>query len=638
MIATGIVIAALAVLPSDRLAMADRLFNRGEYAAARTEYSVLKGEKSIAPDELLYRLAECERALGSRTKASALYGELISGYPASPRVDRARLMKALTGGATGRREELKLLDSDRVEKSIRSAALYHLGVLDGDAECLARSLKIDPAGRYSTYANFHLAEIRSRSKDPKIRRLAVDSLLEIAFGRKNDKLAEEALYLAAVHCYQEKRYGESSSLLHRSLKTYPGGKHSASARTIAAWSDYLTGRYADVLRLCSEGEGDDLAYLKAAAVFARGDHAQAKALFSSYLEKHPSGAYRMNAELPLALIGYAEAEKGGDTSGMVECAKRALAISKAPGDGLRLGWAFEKSGDAVSARSEYLKVAESHPDTAAAAEAQYRKAMIDLRDGKWAPADLALAEALACGKLAEKYRASALYWRGVAAIRLDHRKEGAELIGKALAEGLSLDEEREARMLIADFDYENGRLDAAREAYGKLVLEGACDRMSAAKILSVGKFLSGSEAAVVCAKALTGNGSAQWRQAGYCLLGRELSRGGSYASAIDAYRKAVAEKTEVEDLAAAAVDLGILESRSGEWQAAENTLKRAVGLNRRNASLRAEAYLWLAKNSIAKNDINSARGYATVVDSLFGGEKQAKEAREILAKYPEVAK
>ena len=39
MTALALLVAAVSVLPADRLAMADRLFNRGEYAAARAEYA-----------------------------------------------------------------------------------------------------------------------------------------------------------------------------------------------------------------------------------------------------------------------------------------------------------------------------------------------------------------------------------------------------------------------------------------------------------------------------------------------------------------------------------------------------------------------------------------------------------------------
>ena len=50
-------LAALTVAPSDRLAMADRLFNRGDYASARREYLALKGEKGVDEADVLYRLA-----------------------------------------------------------------------------------------------------------------------------------------------------------------------------------------------------------------------------------------------------------------------------------------------------------------------------------------------------------------------------------------------------------------------------------------------------------------------------------------------------------------------------------------------------------------------------------------------------
>ena len=64
MTALALLVAAVSVLPADRLAMADRLFNRGEYAAAKEEYAALRGEKAVPADELLYRLAECDREIG----------------------------------------------------------------------------------------------------------------------------------------------------------------------------------------------------------------------------------------------------------------------------------------------------------------------------------------------------------------------------------------------------------------------------------------------------------------------------------------------------------------------------------------------------------------------------------------------
>ena len=72
-LAATLAAAALAVAPADRLALADRLFNRGAYADARAEYAALKGESSLAADDLLYRLAECDRALSRPEDARVSY-------------------------------------------------------------------------------------------------------------------------------------------------------------------------------------------------------------------------------------------------------------------------------------------------------------------------------------------------------------------------------------------------------------------------------------------------------------------------------------------------------------------------------------------------------------------------------------
>lgn len=630
-----LLLAALAVLPSDRMAMADRLFNRGDYARARTEYAALKGEATLAADELLYRLGECDRMLGKGVDARQHFGELLEKYPTSKHADNARLMRAMAGTEAEQKVELRALDSDRVAGPIRATALYRLGTLLQDADCLARAVKADPKGRYAAFANFHRAAILSKSTDPKVRREAVSTLLTIAFG-KDSTLAEEALYLASVQSYGDRRYGEAATLFHRYMKGYPQGKHAVEARKMAAWSDYLAGKYADVLAVCGEGSTDDLAYLRAAATQASGESEAAVRLFRKYLEDYPEGKYRDSAELPLARLGFAVAEKEGNDAGLLENAQRAYRLSKSASDGLRLAWAYEKAGKGAEAAAQYAAVAKASPKTAEGAEALYRMALIDLRAEKWSPAELSLAEALASGQLGRR-KASALYWRGVAALRLDHEAEAAGFLNEALSAGLSLDEAREARLILADFALKEGKTDEAKAAYAKLVAEGACDRMSAAKTLQVGKLLDG-EAAKACARALVKSASPEWRQAGFALLGAQEEKAQSYAAAIDAYRQAAREKATVEDLALAVLRLGVLESRAGEWDAAEATLKRAVELNAADARARAEAYLALATNCVGKKDFKGARGYATVVTSLFDDKAICGEAEKILAAYPEEAK
>ena len=636
--------AALTVLPSDRMSMADRLFDRGQYADAKAEYVAVKGAEGIAADELLYRLAECERALGNKAAARSLYGELLEKHPLSRHAHRARLMRALAGTDAERKSELKVLDSDKVPADIRAAALYHYGVLANDADALARCVRLAPKGKYSAYAKFRHASMTVDSDDVTVRRTAIGELMDIHYG-PDKEMGRDALYLAASKCYAAKRYSEASSLFRRYLKVYPTDARSADARTMAAWSDYLTGRFADASALCGEGKTDDAAYLLAACAYSSGDTARALTLMKSYLERFPQGRYREAVELPLARIAFESAEKSSDTAGVIEAARRSAALSKSSADRLRLAWAYEKADRTAEAMAEYEGVAKDFSGTDDAAEALFRKAMIDLRAQKWSSADLALAEALASGRNLKR-KAETLYWRGIAANRLGHEAEGCRVLAEALKLGLSLDQSREARLLLADAEFKADHRQEAKAAYAQLVREGACERMSAAKLNGVGRFLlscrSGEDAleeAKMCARALIANGqSPAWRQTGYILQAQAEEAAGEFSSAIDSYAHGFAEKIRTESSPDAALCYGILLSKADRHVEADKVLKEAVSLNAKDASRRARSYLWLAKNSEAMTDYHGACAYATVVVTLFDNAEIVAEAKRILEEHAEEAK
>lgn len=622
-----LLLAALTVLPADRLAMADRLFNRGKYAEAKAEYTALSAEESIAKDELLYRAAECERALGGNDMAKRLYRELYERFPNSRHADHSRFMCAMGETGDERIRLLRLLDGDRVRKDVRATALYHLGVETGDAAILDRCVKIDPEGRYAVYATLKRATILTNSKDAGDRRKGVELLLSVAFGKQSE-LADEALYLAAVQSYREAKYGEASSLFRRYQKLHPTGGHAEDVKVMSIWSDFMNGHYADAEAACGAGKTDDLAYIRAACAYSTGDTERALKLFKQYLADFPNGRYRADAELPIARIEFDKAEKSGNGGMAVESAKRGFGLSKRAADELRLAWAYEKSGKTDAAIAEYVETAKRFSGTEEAAEALYRKAMIEARAENWSAADLSLAEALASGKIGER-KASALYWRGVSAMQLGHEEEAVKFLKEAEKTGLSLDESREARLMVATYDLKTGRLEEAKAGFVRLVREGACERMPASQLLTVGKFLSGDDAAA-CARVLVRSESPEWRQAGYSLLGAVEENRQAFSAAIDAYRKCLAEPAKVNDLALAALHLGLLEARAGELDKSDISLKRAVELNGPDPRARATAYVALAKNSEKRGDHETAKAYATVVVSLFDDKALCDEARRIL--------
>ena len=134
----------------------------------------------------------------------------------------------------------------------------------------------------------------------------------------------------------------------------------------------------------------------------------------------------------------------------------------------------------------------------------------------------------------------------------------------------------------------------------------------------------------MCARALAGNASPEWRQFGYALLGDAENADGNFTAAADAYRKCLAEECVTEVVAPSALKLGLFLVRDGEPGEAESVLKRAVELNKANNAARAAAYLGRAKAALLRDDAETAKGYATVIATLFENTPSAAEAKEIL--------
>ena len=634
------ILSAIAVLPSDRMALADRLFNRGEYESARAEYSALAGAEGIEKGELEYRLGECCRALGRNGDARSHY-LAAAAEKTSRHADRARLNAALCGGADEMKAELKVLDTGAVDPAVRAAACYHLGAATTNAELLTRSLECEPKGPYSQYALFARAAIWVKSESQDLRSKAVGDLLTIAFGGDR-KLGDEALYLAAVEGYAAGRYSQAGTMLRRYAKNFPDGAHAKEALRLRAWSDYLSSKYAECSRLCAENDGEDFVYLSAACAYQLGETERARGLFAKYLETHPEGRYRANCELPVSRLEFDEARARNDAAAMLSSAKRAYELSSLATDAFRLAWCHENAGRGDEACAVYDAVAAKAPGGADAAEALYRKAMVAIRAGKWSRAELALAEAMKAGD-AFKHLDEARYWRGMCAIGLGHDAEGEAMLKEALQGTLSLDQSREARLALADIAYKAGRKGEAKAAYARLVCEGALDRMSAQKMLFTGKFLlsepSGAEAldeAKLCAKAIWAAAKTDdWRQQAKFLEGAAEEKGGHFAAAIAAYRAGLSLKVRTESAPAASMALGSLERRAGEWKSADATLREAIELNRNDPAARCAVYLELAENALGAGDVHSARAYATVVTTLFDDAKAAARAEKLLKEHPE---
>ena len=200
--------------------------------------------------------------------------------------------------------------------------------------------------------------------------------------------------------------------------------------------------------------------------------------------------------------------------------------------------------------------------------------------------------------------------------------------------------------MLADDDRTAGRFEAAKSAYAKLVREGATERMSAAKLYNVGRFLldcpegeSAAEEAKNCARELLIKAEGEeWKQFGFALEGAAEEKLENFAAAIAAYREALQLKCRTEAAPAAALQLGLLETKAGNFVKADTTLREAVSLAAEDPAKRAKAYLGLARNCAANGDKKGAEDYATVVKTLFDDDQCVAEAEEILSGLSEGAK
>ena len=644
-------LAAAAYLPSDRMAMADRMFDAGDYDGAKAEYAALRGVQGVAEDELLFRLAETARVKGDAAGARASYLDLVRRYPRSRHADRARLKGALAGTPEQQKTELPLLDTDGVALALRAEALYHLGEVNGDPKAFARCVRLDPKGPFAVAARFRQAALLGKSEDPTVRREALGILQELS--KVEDRsIAQKALFMAVCNCYSENTdlgFKGARKLASRYLRAYPDSPDLPRVRTMGAWSYYQVGEWSDAEVLCGEAATDDLAYLRAACALAKGKAAEARALFNRYLEDYPQGRYRASAELQHARLSFVAAKDGDDKALIVEAARRSARLSKGSNDRLRYAWALENAGRTDEAVAEYASLATDFPKTADGAEALLRKAMIDIRASRWSDAAQSLKDSLS-SELTPARKAEALYWLGYSYSRLGHDTEGVTRLREALALGIAKDPEREARLIIADNDYKSGRKAEAKVAYATLIREDAeaCNRMSAERLRSVGRFLLSAEygaaypeEAASCGRFLAENGGTpEWKQAGYVLKGASEEASGSFARAIESYRLAMRQPVSgaTDDLPAAVLALGVLEAKAGQCAEAEATLCKAVRLNAKVTSARVKAYLWLAKACHGQGRDDDARRYATIVTTLFDDKEAAAEAERLLQTLPEVKK
>lgn len=451
-------------LPADRLALANQLLRRGLESEALREYEAIRGADGVPQDEILYRLGEIYRSLPKPRVADALaaYEELVRKFPVSRYADYARLGRAVLLAEPRKSAALRELDRKETPPDVRANALYRLGEANEKArriaeaaDCYRRAAEAAPTNGIARFARLRSASMLASSDKAADRRSSLLVYLDLAES-PDAKVAEEALFFAAMLSYRDRRYAEAAALFSRLSSRFPDGAHCGEAATYAAWANYLCGKHVEALRLASalRGRGnEDADYLTAASLKALGRTAEALAAYRECLAAHPSGRHADAAWAER--LGTLAAT--GDSRGVLdELSRRAeppaksaalawsygceaaiavtnfpLAIEyarlvvgrkdspQAPNATYRLAWLLEQTKDWAKAAAAYRILARHWPDNALAAQALFQAGVDEVRGGR---ADRACADwtALLAKYPDSPYAPEALYARAMEEMR---RKE-----------------------------------------------------------------------------------------------------------------------------------------------------------------------------------------------------------------------
>ena len=303
-------LAADPVALQDRQHLADGLFRRGLFDLAAREYAVLAQAPDMpALDDVLFRLAECQRRLKHTAEAEAAYKRLVEACPASPHVARARLQRALIlaeGGAERSPEAealLRQLIEPTVSADVRAAALYHLGELlervnrAPEALAIYEKLGVEFADTaYGMYSGLRTAWLLTQSAQPENSRRAMGIYLELAYKATDAKVAEEAFYFAAIMALREGRYEESARLFQHLKNRFPSSSRVVEGALSAGWANYYAGRFkegAEILELVSNAPKHaaraEILYVKANCLRQLEQRAEALQWYTRLLEEFPQG-------------------------------------------------------------------------------------------------------------------------------------------------------------------------------------------------------------------------------------------------------------------------------------------------------------------------------------------------------------
>ncbi|MDA0989721.1 MAG: tetratricopeptide repeat protein [Verrucomicrobia bacterium] len=478
-------LAADPIVATERSQLADGLLARGLYELAATEYESLLKDYPAAErgDVVHFRLGECYRHLGERTKADKAYRTVYSQYPNSDYRFRAHFRRADLFMENGRMDvAIPLYESllkENPPDELAAPARYFLGEAylhegrEQDAiDTFAEVQKHHPDSTYAAYALLKKGSVRGGRDNPADQQAAIRDLEAALAGSGSDRVTAEALFQLAELHFERGDYASSAGLYARLIRDYAADPRSQEAQLRAAWAQQNSGAHEQALiattanmNAAEAATRPDWLYLRANCQRQLAQNREAIATYESLLKLQPDGRLATAARHEIAVCWF----RDGRFREAIDAA-RVVTITDA--NAKDLYWLQAEAHAAVGAIDDaitfYRHVVDKFPTSSIAGDALYRLAYHQQRQGDYGKAavryrqlaaDYAQHElatqalfaaayclnensetaaavdawrAFAANHAADPHVEEALYRQGLAEIRLDRSADAQQTLGALL--------------------------------------------------------------------------------------------------------------------------------------------------------------------------------------------------------------
>lgn len=399
--AAGMPRGAGALDASEQMDFADGVYARGLWDVALKEYEVTLAlvTNTVREAGVLFRMGECQRALGRTNEALTLFlraGALPTAgeYRFRSGLRRVDILES-TGNVTGALQLAGALMQANPTGDLAAACQYTLGSLrerTGDAREAAASygavLERFPASPFASIAALALGNLLGR-QDPGAAR-AADLYAFAATNAASPRVGAEAWFQLGEHYFRQRQFERSVRAYERLASLYPTDERVADSRLQRAWASHHAGLYTEALSLCDAalkgGAGERQAewlYLKANC---ERQLLQNEAALQTY-----GALLRVQAKGDLAdLAGYESALVLFKAGRFAEAAQQARGLNPNPRTEKDSYWLLAECGaalhDDAMAVQYYRLLSDKFPRSDLAPDAVYRLGHLLQKKGEWVQA------------------------------------------------------------------------------------------------------------------------------------------------------------------------------------------------------------------------------------------------------------